>query len=164
MVSTKILNSRTVFTIEKKCFLSTKSAWFLKDHLTMKTGVMAAENVFKIETSYFAIAFHNNCFCFILIREFFQEYLKNLTDPTHLNGSLCELVVVAPLWCFIKMHILKYCFNKLCNTILQSIWLFISHISLAWFLISPLHIHSLSVIYNMWPWTTNPVLRITGIL
>ncbi len=30
----------------KKCFLSTRSAytWFLKDHVTLKTGVKAAEN------------------------------------------------------------------------------------------------------------------------
>ncbi len=28
----------------KKCYLSTKSEWFLKDHVTLKTEVMAAEN------------------------------------------------------------------------------------------------------------------------
>ncbi len=38
--------SKNVFNIDnnKKCFLSTKSAeWFLKDHVALKTGVMADE-------------------------------------------------------------------------------------------------------------------------
>ncbi len=45
------LNESTVFNInnninkKNKCFLSTKSEWFLKDHVTLKTGVMAAENI-----------------------------------------------------------------------------------------------------------------------
>ncbi len=45
-VSTKILSSMNAFDINnKKCFLSTKLIileWFLKDHLTLKTGVMIA--------------------------------------------------------------------------------------------------------------------------
>ncbi len=45
----KILRSTTIFNIDddnnKKCFLGTKSfQWFLKDHVTLKIGVMAAEN------------------------------------------------------------------------------------------------------------------------
>ncbi len=44
----KILNSTAVFNIDdgKKLFLRTKSPleWFLKDHVTLKTKVMAAEN------------------------------------------------------------------------------------------------------------------------
>ncbi len=39
-VSTKILSSSAVHNNNKKCFLSTKSVWFLKDHVTLKTGVM----------------------------------------------------------------------------------------------------------------------------
>ncbi len=46
MYFTNILNSATVFNIDnnKKCLLSTKSECFLKDHVTLKTGVMASEN------------------------------------------------------------------------------------------------------------------------
>ncbi len=42
MVSRKILSSTTVFSIDNyKCFLSSKSVyWFLKDHVTLETGVM----------------------------------------------------------------------------------------------------------------------------
>ncbi len=46
-VSTKILSTTTVFNIDnnKKCFLSSKSAYYiLKDHVTRKTGVTAVEN------------------------------------------------------------------------------------------------------------------------
>ncbi len=41
MVSRKILSSTTVFSIDNyKCFLSSKSVyWFLKDHVTLETGV-----------------------------------------------------------------------------------------------------------------------------
>ncbi len=81
MVSTKILNSRTVFTIENKCFLSTKSAYkndFWKIIWQMKTGVMAAENVFKIETSYFAIAFHNNTVFALFLSENCSLELKRI--------------------------------------------------------------------------------------
>ncbi len=49
MFSTKILSSTTVFNIDnnKKYFLSIKLAYyivFLKDLMTLKTGVMAADN------------------------------------------------------------------------------------------------------------------------
>ncbi len=44
MVSRKILSSTTVFSIDNyKCFLSSKSVyWFLKDHVTLETGVTPA--------------------------------------------------------------------------------------------------------------------------
>ncbi len=51
----------TVFNIgdNKLCFLSTKSEWFLKDHETLKTEVMTAENdTFKCKTI-ILISFYN---------------------------------------------------------------------------------------------------------
>jgi len=37
----------TVYNIDKKYFLSSKSAleWFLKDHVTLKAGVMITRNI-----------------------------------------------------------------------------------------------------------------------
>ncbi len=48
----KILSSTTDFNIDMniKLFLSTK--WLLKDHVTLKTGVMAAENSKHISKLY----------------------------------------------------------------------------------------------------------------
>jgi len=65
----KILSSTTVFNIDnkKKCFLSSKSAYQLKDHVTLKTGVM----MLKIHLSSPVILnckTISQCYCFTVFR------------------------------------------------------------------------------------------------
>ncbi len=77
-VSTQILRRTTVFNIDsnKICFFSTKSACFLKDHVTVKTEIMAAENLDlssqernrikkyrEIEKSYFELQYFTVVYC-----------------------------------------------------------------------------------------------------
>jgi len=59
MVSTKILSSRTVFNIDKKCFLCTKSAQvILKDHDHTENVALPSQKVLYF--SFLYAQYHNN--------------------------------------------------------------------------------------------------------
>ncbi len=64
----------------KKMFLEQQNSileWFLKDHVTLKTGVMAAEKQ--------ALSSRKKNYIKNTIKSI---YFLNLTDPKHLNSSV----------------------------------------------------------------------------
>ncbi len=82
-VSTKILSSTAVFnTDNKKCFLSTKSAFYNDFEGTLKTGVMAAENSdlpsHKNNCKAFLCLTNLNMDCFVILSQCNAGFAKRL--------------------------------------------------------------------------------------
>ncbi len=85
--STKKLSSTTAFKINKTCFLSSKSAWFLKDHVTLKIGVMMLKTQFCHLTNKLhleTLKAYLNC----------NNFFHNDTDFDVFNPTLATMVSI----------------------------------------------------------------------
>ncbi len=111
---TNIFSRTTVFNIDnnQEMFLDQKIIilkWFLKDHVTLKTGVMMLKiqlyiteinyilQYIHIEYNYFKLYFY----WFILntalvsVIHFFQKHKQKLTNPKLLNSSVIKVLIKA---------------------------------------------------------------------